>query len=157
MRTSPRYARPSATQGTTMPEPATTTASTGAFLHYLGLHIGAGALAASLGFLVLWPRTMKEGFARLFCTIVASSIFGPILVVFAHTHHPALFESAKVVAELYQLPPDIGLLFLSAPLLVIAGLPAWWLIGAAVRMFVRDGDSLLGALSAWLKRKAERV
>lgn len=72
---------------------------------------------------------MKEGFARLFCTIVASSVFGPILVVYLHSNRPELFESAQVVAGLYQLEPAVGLLFVSAPLLVIAGLPAWWLIG----------------------------
>ncbi|WP_134570640.1 hypothetical protein, partial [Pseudomonas aeruginosa] len=100
-------------------------------------------------------RTMKEGFARLFCTIVASSVFGPILVVYLHSKRPELFESAHVVAGLYQLEPAVGLLFVSAPLLVIAGLPAWWLIGAALRLFERDGESWLGAFAQWIKRKLE--
>ncbi|WP_039965246.1 hypothetical protein [Ectopseudomonas oleovorans] len=139
-----------------MPEPGTTTvAASGALLKYFGLHIGAGALAATLGFLVLWPRSMREGFARLFCTIVASSVFGPVLVVQMHAARPELFASAEAVAALYGLEPALGLLFVATPLLVIAGLPAWWLIGAALRFFERDGDSWLGVLAQRLKRKLE--
>lgn len=138
-----------------MLEPASTSASSGVLIKLFGLHIGFGALAATLGFLILWPKTMKEGFARLFCTIVASSVFGPLLVVYVHADHPGLFDSAQAVAALYQLPPIMGLLFVSAPLLVIAGLPAWWLIGGLLRLFERDGESWLGALATWLKRKLE--
>nr|WP_309472733.1 hypothetical protein [Pseudomonas aeruginosa] len=92
---------------------------------------------------------MKEGFARLFCTIVASSVFGPILVVYLHSTARAV-RVGPGVAGLYQLEPAVGLLFVSAPLLVIAGLPAWWLIGAALRLFERDGDSWLGAFAQWV-------
>ncbi|EML6089118.1 hypothetical protein ACY2QR_006733, partial [Pseudomonas aeruginosa] len=128
MRTYPQFGQRSQRKHQ-MPDPASTSAGSAALLKMFGIHISAGALAAALGFLVLWPRTMKEGFARLFCTIVASSVFGPILVVYLHSNRPELFESAQVVAGLYQLEPAVGLLFVSAPLLVIAGLPAWWLIG----------------------------
>lgn len=138
-----------------MSEPASTAAAGGALLKYFGLHVSAGALAAALGFLVLWPRSMKEGFARLFCTIVASSVFGPVLVVNMHFSRPELFASADQVAALYGLDPALGLLFIAAPLLVIAGLPAWWLIGALLRLFERDSDSWLGMFAQWLKRKLE--
>lgn len=138
-----------------MSEPASTAVAGGALLKYFGLHVGAGALAAALGFLVLWPRSMKEGFARLFCTIVASSVFGPVLVVNMHSSRPELFASADQVAALYGLDPALGLLFIAAPLLVIAGLPAWWLIGAFLRLFERDSESWLGVFAQWLKRKVE--
>ena len=138
-----------------MPEPFAPAAG-GAVLKYFGLHISAGALAAALGFLVLWPRTMKEGFARLFCTIVASSVFGPVLVVHMHASRPDLFLSAEAVAGLYGLPYAFGLLFVATPLLVIAGLPAWWLIGAVLRFFERDGDSWLGSLAQWFKQRLEK-
>ncbi len=82
-----------------MPDPASTSAGSAALLKMFGIHISAGALAAALGFLVLWPRTMKEGFARLFCTIVASSVFGPILVVYLHSNRPELFESAQEMPD----------------------------------------------------------
>lgn len=154
MRTYPQFGQRSQRKHP-MPDPASTSAGSAALLKMFGIHISAGALAAALGFLVLWPRTMKEGFARLFCTIVASSVFGPILVVYLHSNRPELFESAQVVAGFYQLEPAVGLLFVSAPLLVIAGLPAWWLIGAALRLFERDGDSWLGAFAQWVKRKLE--
>ncbi|MGN5927382.1 hypothetical protein ACNQQ1_31240, partial [Pseudomonas aeruginosa] len=71
----------------------------------------AAALAAARGVQVLCPRTMKERFARLFCTIVASSVFGPILVVYLHSNRPELFETAQVVAGHYQLEPAVVLLF----------------------------------------------
>jgi hypothetical protein len=138
-----------------MPETTTATVTGGALLKYLGLHVSAGALAAAVGFLVLWPRTMKEGFARLFCTIVSSSVLGPLMVVKVHTTHPELFTSAEAVAALYGLQPELGLLFVATPLLVTAGLPAWWLIGAVLRFFERDGDSWLGALAQRLKLKLE--
>ncbi len=135
--------------------PETTTAISGALFKWFGLHISAGALAAALGFLILWPRTVQEGFARLFITIVASSVFGPMLVVQIHSSRPELFASARVVAEMYNLEPALGLLFVASPLLVMAGLPAWWLIGALVRFFERDGESWLGSVAQWLKRKLE--
>lgn len=138
-----------------MPETTTATVTSGALIKYLGLHVSAGALAAALGFLILWPRTMKEGFARLFCTIVSSSIFGPLAVVRIHTTHPELFTSAESVASLYGLQPELGLLFVSTPLLVVAGLPAWWLIGAALRFFERDGESWLALLARRLRLKLE--
>jgi len=139
-----------------MSEPVSGTAAGGALLKYFGLNVGAGALAAALGFLVLWPRTMKEGFARLFFTILASSVFGPVLVVDMHASRPELFASAGAVAGLYGLEPSLGLLFVATPLLVIAGLPAWWLIGASLRLFERDGDFWLGTLARWFKRKLEK-
>lgn len=139
-----------------MPEPTSSAAAGGAVLKYFGLHISAGALAATLGFLVLWPRTMREGFARLFCTIVASSVFGPVLVVQMHSARPELFVSASTVADMYGLETAFGLLFVATPLLVIAGLPAWWLIGAVLRFFERDSDSWLGVLAQWFKRKLEK-
>ena len=138
-----------------MSEPVSSTAAGTALVKYFGLHVSAGALAAALGFLILWPRTMQEGFARLFATVVASSVFGPLLVVQMHASHPDMFASAQAVAAMYQLDPALGLLFIATPMLVIAGLPAWWLIGAAVRLVDHDGESWLALLAGWIKRKLE--
>jgi len=137
-----------------MPEPTTSTAAgTASLLKLVGVQVGAGALAAALGFLLLWPRGIKEGFARLFCTVLASSIFGPLLVVHIHSTRPQLFQSAEAVAALYGLNSALGLLFIATPLLVIAGLPAWWLLGALLRVFEKDGEGVLGALGHWIKHK----
>jgi len=137
-----------------MPEPTTSTAAgTASLLKLVGVQVGAGALAAALGFLLLWPRSMKEGFARLFCTVLASSIFGPLLVVHIHSSRPQLFQSAEVVAALYGLDSALGLLFIATPLLVIAGLPAWWFLGALLRVFEKDGEGVLGALGHWIKQR----
>jgi len=137
-----------------MPEPTTSTAAgTASLLKLVGVPVGAGALAAALGFLVLWPRSMQEGFARLFCTVLASSIFGPLLVVHMHSTRPQLFASAEQVATLYGLDGALGLLFIATPLLVMGGLPAWWLLGALLRVFERDSEGVLGALLDWIKHK----
>jgi len=124
-----------------------------ALLKLFGVQITAGALAAALGFLVLWPKSMAEGFARLFCTLIASSLFGPVILVHIHHAHPDLFQSAQQLAALYEIDPALGLLFVATPALVIAGLPAWWVIGALLRMFEKDGEGLLSALGGFVKRK----
>jgi|GEM_PF-6864002 len=96
---------------------------------------------------------MCEGFARLFCTLIASSIFGPVILVHIHHAHPDLFQSAQQLAVLYDIDPALGLLFVATPALVIAGLPAWWVIGALLRAFERDGEGVLGAIGAWIKQR----
>ncbi len=135
--------------------PETTTAVSGALVKWFGFHVSAGALAAAMGFLILWPRSIHEGFARLFITIVASSVFGPMLVVHIHSSRPEWFASARTVAEMYNLEPALGLLFVASPLLVMAGLPAWWLIGALVRFFESDSGTWIGSIAQWFKRKWE--
>jgi len=85
--------------------------------------------------------------------VLSSSVFGPLLVVHLHAANPALFASAEQVAALYGLDSALGLLFIATPLLVIAGLPAWWLLGALLRVFERDGEGVLGALGHWLKQR----
>lgn len=155
MSTYPEYARTlKHNKEADMTEPASAAVS-GAVIKYFGVHLFAGALAAALGFLVLWPKSLYEGFARLFITIVASSIFGPMLLVHLHSSRPELFASAQEVARLYELDANLGLLFIASPLLVIAGLPAWWLIGALVRLFESSGDSWISGLAQWFKRKLE--
>jgi len=127
--------------------------STSALAKILGLQIMAGILAVTLGFLVLWPKTMAEGLARLLCTLLASSLFGPVILVHLYHQYPLLFESAQALAALYGIDPALGLLFVATPALVIAGLPAWWMIGALLRMFEKDSDGLLGAVGGFVKRK----
>ena len=54
-----------------------------------------------------------------------------------HSWWPSLFASAGQVAAMSGLPSDLGMLFVSAPFLVLAGLPAWWLLGGLVLWFDR--------------------
>ncbi len=131
-----------------MPDPTSGGAvAGGALLKYFGLQAAfSGAVAAALGFLVLWPTSKKEGFARLVVTILSSTMFGPVLVAVVHSKWPDLFASAKVVAEMNGLEPVLGVMFASCPILVAAGLPAWWILGGVVRWFEKRRDKDVGEM-----------
>jgi nicotinamidase-related amidase len=120
-----------------------TTAAGGALIKIFGVPVLAGAAATSLGFMFMWPTTIKEAFIRIICTILSSTILGPVLVIIVRSWFPGLFDSAKEVAVMYGSEPAFGFLFIAAPLMVMAGLPAWWVIGAVVRWFdVRKGKDI---------------
>ncbi|MEB0133768.1 hypothetical protein QN362_00315 [Actimicrobium sp. CCC2.4] len=124
-----------------------TTAAGGALIKIFGLPVMAGAIATSLGFMFMWPHTKKEAFIRFTCTIFSSAIFGPVLVVAVRSWWPDLFESAKYVAELYGSEPALGFLFIAGPLMVMAGLPAWWLLGGIVRWLDARRDKDIGQIA----------
>jgi uncharacterized membrane protein YkvI len=116
--------------------PVETTAAAGtALLKIFGVPVLTGAIATALGYLFLWPRTRKEAFVRFLVTIITSIVLGPVVVVMVRSWWPALFESAKDIAGLYGADPALGFLFIAAPLMVMVGLPAWWVLGAFVRWF----------------------
>lgn len=124
-----------------------TTAAGGALIKIFGVPVLAGAAATSLGFMFMWPKTIREAFVRFTCTIFSSVILGPVLVVMARSWWPDLFESAKAVAVLYRSDPALGFLFIAAPLMVMAGLPAWWIIGGIVRWFDKRRDKDIGEMA----------
>lgn len=114
-----------------------------AAVKFFGVHVGAGALAGALGFLILWPKTKREAFSRFAASIVASAVFGPVLVAFVHSRVPEMFESAQRLAPMMGIPQEFGFLYASAPLLVMAGLPAWWILGATMRWLdKRSGEDI---------------
>jgi nicotinamidase-related amidase len=120
-----------------------TTAAGSALVKIFGVPVLAGAAATSLGFMFMWPTTIKEAFVRIICTILSSTILGPVLVIIVRSWFPSLFDSAKEVAVMYGSEPAFGFLFIAAPLMVMAGLPAWWVLGAIVRWFdVRKGKDI---------------
>ncbi|WP_257638215.1 hypothetical protein [Janthinobacterium sp. UMAB-56] len=80
-------------------------------------------------------------------TIISSILLGPALVVAVRSWWPSLFENAKEVAVLYDSEPALGFLFIAAPLMVAAGLPAWWVLGATVRWFDKRRDKDIGELA----------
>lgn len=126
--------------------PADPAAAGGALLTLFCVPVLASVAASSLGFMFLWPRTLKEAFIRIACTILASTIMGPALVVVLRSWWPGLFEAARDIALLYGTDPAFGFLFLAAPLMVLAGLPAWWVIGACVRWLERRNGKDIGEL-----------
>ena len=124
-----------------------TTAAGGALIKFFGLPVLAGAAATSLGFMLMWPKTKKEAFTRFFVSTLLSIIFGPALVVAVRSWWPTLFDSAKDVATLYGSDPALGFLFIAAPLMVAAGLPAWWVLGATVRWLDKRKDKDIGEIA----------
>lgn len=115
-----------------MPAVETSAAAGGALIKIFGVPVLAGAAATALTFLFMWPRTKREAFIRFTCSICTSAILGPLLVFALHSWWPSLFASAGAVAVLNGADPALGLLALAGPLMVLAGLPAWWLLGAVV-------------------------
>lgn len=132
-----------------MTEPVSSGTAGGlALLKVFGVHLSASAIAVALGFLFLWPKTMKEAFIRVFCTVVASSVFGPVLVIAVFAWWPGLFHAADGVAAVYRIDPLLTKLFVAAPIMVLAGLPAWWILGGLVLWFERRRNKDLGEMVA---------
>jgi hypothetical protein len=127
--------------------PIETSAASGALIKIFGLPVLAGAAATSLGFIFMWPKTIREAFLRIACTIISSTVAGPALVIAAHAWWPNLFASAKAVAVMYGSDPALGFLFVGGPLMVLAGLPAWWVVGGVVLWFDRRRGKDIGELA----------
>lgn len=114
-----------------------------ALIKWVGAPVLLGALAAALGFLVLPPRTRAELMARLVVTIGCSAIFGPLLFFWFLSEFPeVLTETMRLAAfeEMYIW------LMLSAPFLVLGGLPGWWVLGAALRWIDKRRGKDLGEI-----------
>lgn len=118
-----------------------------AVIKIFGVPVLAGAAATGLAFLFMWPKTLKEAAVRFVCTLVASAIAGPFLVIAVHSWWPSLFSSAAQVASIYGMPAEMGVLFVAVPFLVIAGLPAWWILGGLVLWFDRRRGKDLAELA----------
>lgn len=124
-----------------------TSAAVGALLKIFGLPILAGGVASLLGFMFMWPATGKEALIRIGSAILASTALGPVLVIMLRSWWPGLFQAARDIALLYGIEPAFGFLFIAAPLTVMAGLPAWWVMGACVRWFERRKGHDIGELA----------
>jgi hypothetical protein len=115
-----------------MPVPDSTSIHAAALVQILALPVAAGMAATALTFLFMWPRTRREALVRFTCSVCTAALLGPLLLAALHSWWPTLFESARVVAVLYGAPAALGVMAVACPVLVLAGLPAWWVIGAIV-------------------------
>lgn len=132
---------------TIMAEPiSTSAASGGAIFKLFGVPIVSAAAASALGFMVLWPKTPREAALRVLTTAVFSLVFGPVLVFMLHSQFPDLFASARQVATLAGMHHEVGLLAIAGPVMVVAGLPAWWILGAVVLWLERHKHRDIGEL-----------
>ncbi|TYQ19139.1 UNVERIFIED_ORG: hypothetical protein JN05_02331 [Zoogloea ramigera] len=129
-----------------MPVPDIIPFSAGALVQIMALPVAAGAAATALTFLFMWPRTRREALVRLTCSICTAALLGPLLLVALHSWWPTLFDSAKVLAVLYGAPSILGVVAVACPVLVLAGLPAWWGLGAVVLWLERRRGKDIGEL-----------
>jgi hypothetical protein len=125
-----------------------TTAATGALIKLFGVPVLTSAAATSLGFMFMWPKSPKEAFIRMGTTIIFSTCVGPVMVIALRSTWPDLFDSARDIAVMYGTEPAFGFLFIAAPIMVGAGLPAWWVVGAVVRWLDKRKNKDLGELAA---------
>ena len=133
-------------------EPTTTSSVAGfALVKYFGSQLIFGAFATALAFIVMPPKTTRELFGRMVCTLLASFIFGPILVAFVHSWMPQLFDSAIAVAAMNGQEKEFGIMYIAAPLQVLAGMPAWWIVGAFMRWFEKRKDADIGSWIAEIR------
>lgn len=130
-----------------MLDETTTTAAGSVLIKIFGVPVLAGAIATSLGYLLMWPATRKEAFIRFLVTITLSIVLGPVTVVIMHSWWPGLFDSAKDIARMYGADPSLGFLFIAAPLMVMTGLPAWWMMGACARWLDKRREKDIGELA----------
>ncbi|QGZ41551.1 hypothetical protein IP92_00513 [Pseudoduganella flava] len=121
--------------------------ASGVLIKIIGAPLLAGAAASALTFLFMWPRSRREAYVRLTCAIAMSGILGPFLVVMLHSWWPALFASAGYVVAMFGVDPSMGILYVAAPLMVLAGLPAWWLLGGLVRWLDKRKDKDLAEIA----------
>lgn len=93
------------------------------------------AIAAMLGLLLMPPRTVREFTVRTVSTVACSFLFGPALAAAVIAWKPALMEAMTWLAH-HGAGTDDALLakfYVLGPSMLLAGLPAWWVLGAYMR------------------------
>ena len=97
------------------------------------------ALAAILGMLIMPPRSAREFVTRTVCTVASSFVFGPILAIAVLSWRPSLAEQAHWLAQRAGTGEDglLAMLYMLGPCMLLAGLPAWWVLGAYMRWMAR--------------------
>ncbi|WP_394064551.1 hypothetical protein [Alcaligenes sp. WGS1538] len=116
------------------------------------------ALAAVIGLLLMPPRTAAEFVARTVCTVLSSFMFGPLVAIWIMTQWPGVLEQAVRLAAFLGLADDmhrlIGMLYVMGPCMLLAGLPAWWVLGAWMRWAKRMQDR---GIPFWVREIKEKV
>lgn len=108
------------------------------------------ALAAILGLLIMPPKTPREFTVRSLCTVACSFLFGPALASAVIAWKPGLMEAMTWLAH-HGAGSDDALLakfYVLGPSMLLAGLPAWWVLGAYMRWMSRIRE--MGVI-AWVK------
>lgn len=131
-----------------MSEPASSTAGGIALWKIAGGILGIGVVASALGFMVLMPKTPREALLRIFATMAGSAFLGPLVVAAAYSRWPEVFAAGATLAQNMGMESWLGMFMVAAPMLAIAGLPFWWVLGAAVLWLERRKAKDLGEMIA---------
>lgn len=100
------------------------------------------AIAGMLGLLIMPPRTAREFTVRTVSTVVCSFMFGPALAGAVMAWKPGLMDAMTWLAQ-HGAGSDDALLakfYVLGPSMLLAGLPAWWVLGAYMRWMSRMRD-----------------
>lgn len=100
------------------------------------------ALAAILGLLIMPPKTPREFTVRSISTVSCSFMFGPGLAAAVIAWKPGLMDAMTWLAH-HGAGSDDALLakfYVLGPSMLLAGLPAWWVLGAYMRWMSRMRD-----------------
>ena len=135
-------------KGSIVPEPTTTSAGGFAVAKAIGGVLAVGVIASALGFLVMLPKTPREALARILATMAGSAFVGPLFVAAAYSRWPEVFAAGATLAQSLGMESWMGTFMVAAPLLAMAGLPFWWILGAAVLWFERRKAQDLGQMLA---------
>lgn len=118
---------------------------------------GLGLMVSILGFLVMWPKTMKEAMVRVTATMAGSALVGPFLVAGVYAKWPEIFGAGVKLATQVGLEAWMGFFMIGAPILALAGLPFWWILGAVVLWFDNRKGQDIGQLAAAARADAAKV
>jgi hypothetical protein len=135
-------------KGTHVTEPTSSAAGGWALGKAIGGVLAIGIVASALGFLVMLPKTPKEAMARILATMAGSALGGPLLVAAVYSRWPEIFAAGAELAVRMGMEGWMGTFMVAAPLLAMAGLPCWWILGAAVLWFEKRKGKDLGELAA---------
>jgi hypothetical protein len=114
------------------------------------------ALAAIIGLLLMPPRTAREFVVRTVSTVACSLLFGPLLAISMVSWMPSLIGSAHWMATRTggADQPLLELFYLLGPCMLIAGLPAWWILGAYMHWMASMREK---GLPAWVREMRSKI
>lgn len=93
------------------------------------------AVAAMLGLLIMPPHTVREFTVRTVSTVACSFLFGPALASAVIAWKPGLMDAMTWLARNGAGTDDalLAKFYVLGPSMLLAGLPAWWVLGAYMR------------------------
>jgi hypothetical protein len=90
-----------------------------ALVKLYGIKAIAGVIAVAAGFMVLWPKSKREGIVRIASTIGGSMLGGETVLQVAYSFLPWYPKGQEAAMLIY----------------VATGLPAWWVLGGFILWF----------------------